>query len=170
MKRPFVMLTIGLLAVLAGYCGLYLVGSASHRDLLQAQSPELLWLKREFSLSDTELMRIANLHEGYRPHCNEMCQRIDQQRAKLKQTLASANDLTPELEQVLAETAQLRIECQRDMLRHFFAVSQIMSSEQGRRYLEWVLERTVVPVEPMSHVKRFAVAGPVGDGRNTNKD
>ena len=164
MKQPLVILTVGLLVAFAGYCGFYVVGSASHRDVLQSQSPELLWLKKEFNLSDTELKRIAKLHEVYRPHCKEMCRRIDEQNAKLKRQLESANGLTPEVEQFLAEAAQLRSECQRDMLRHFFAVSQIMSPEQGRRYLEWVLERTVVPAEPMSHAKRFAVAGPVGDG------
>lgn len=149
MKRPLVILAVGLLVALAGYCGFYLAGSAWHRDLLHSQSPELLWLKKEFNLSDTELTRIAKLHEAYRPHCKKLCRRIDEQNARLKRVLASANGLAPEVEQCLTEAAQLRSKCQRDMLQHFFEVSQTMPPEQGRRYLEWILERTVLAAAPM---------------------
>ena len=149
MKRVVLIFAVGLIVALAAYCGFYAMGTAAHRDLLQSQSPELFWLKKEFNLSDAELTRIAKLHEAYRPHCVEMCRRIDQQNAKLKRLLAATNTMTPEVEQFLAEAAQLRSECQRDMLRHFFAVSQTMPPEQGRRYLEWILERTVLAAAPM---------------------
>ena len=43
----------------AAFCGFYYWGTASHRDLLQGQTPELAWLKREFNLSDAEFARIT---------------------------------------------------------------------------------------------------------------
>ena len=149
MKRAALIGFLGLALAGAAYCAFYFIGSASQRDLMRNPVPELAWLKKEFNLSDAELTRIAKLHEAYRPHCVEMCRRIDQQNAKLKRLLAATNTMTPEVEQFLAEAAQLRSECQRDMLRHFFAVSQTMPPEQGRRYLEWILERTVLAAAPM---------------------
>ena len=34
---------------------------------------DLAWFRREFRLSDAELQRIRQLHEGYLPTCREMC-------------------------------------------------------------------------------------------------
>ena len=163
MKRPVILVAVGLLVALAGYGGFYF-GTAAHRGLLRSPSAELLWLKKEFDLTDAELSRIARLHEAYRPLCNEMCRRIDEQNAKLKRLLASANGVTPEVEQCLAEAAQLRGECHRDMLRHFFAVSQMMPPEQGERYLDWILPRTVLMPAPLLEArwKRIPVRHLVG--------
>ena len=142
MKLAIAILAAGLLLCVASFCGFYLVGTAPHRELLRDRSPELAWLKREFQLSDAEIVRITKLHESYQPRCREMCRRIDEQSTKLKSLLAATNVVTPEIEAVLAESARLRAECQRNMLRHFFEVSQTMPPEQGRRYIAWISERT----------------------------
>jgi len=74
-----------------------------------------------------------------------MCRRIDAKNGELKTLLSNTNTLTPEIETKLSETAQLRAQCQRSMLKHFFEVSRTMPPEQGRRYLEWVQEKTFMP-------------------------
>ncbi|MBI3878733.1 MAG: hypothetical protein HY301_01540 [Verrucomicrobia bacterium] len=61
--------------------------------------------------------------------------------------LAWLRRVTPEIEQAIAAAAKLRGECQRDMLQHFFEVSQTMPAAQGRRYLDWVQRRTFLTVE-----------------------
>lgn len=57
--------------------------------------------------------------------------------------------MTPEIEVTVAEAAKLRGECQRDMLQHFLEVSQTMPPEQGRRYLAWISERTLLRADGM---------------------
>ena len=158
MKSALAILIAGLIACAAAFCGFYLLGTASHREILQEQSPELAWLKKEFQLSDTELARLTTLHEAYQPHCKEMCRRIDEQTERLKQLLAGTNTMTPEIQATIAESARLRGECQRDMLRHFFEVSQTMPPEQGRRYLVWITERTFLPAHSMSMGEPSAAA------------
>ena len=74
-----------------------------------------------------------------------MCRQIDTQNAQLQKLLADTTNVTPEIDTALAETARLRSECQRMMLRHFFQVSQTMPSEQGRRYLSWVTRKAFLP-------------------------
>jgi hypothetical protein len=144
MKSAIVVLIAGVLLCAAAFCGFYYWGTASHRELLHEQTPELAWLKKEFNLSDTEMGRVTKLHDDYQPHCAEMCRRIDEQGARLKTLLTATNAMTPEIEAALAESSKLRADCQRDMLQHFFAVSQTMPPAQGKRYLEWISERTFI--------------------------
>ena len=150
MKRPVMILMIGLFAALAAYCGFYFVGTAPYRGVLQSETPELFWLKKEFNLSDAEFARISKLHEAYRPHCVERCRRIAEQDLKLRNLLSSATEIAPAIENVLTERAKLRAECESAMLRHFFEVSRTMPSDQGRRYLVWVKEKTFLPDHGMS--------------------
>jgi hypothetical protein len=145
MKSAIMVLVAGVLLCAVAFCGFYYWGTASHRGLLQQQAPELAWLKKEFNLSDAEFTRITKLHAAYQPRCMEMCRRIDEQGKTLKALLNSTNAMTPEIEAALAESTKLRAECQRNMLQHFFEVSRTMPPAQGRRYLEWISERTFMP-------------------------
>lgn len=142
MKRPALILLTGLILGLGAYFGCYFAGTASHRSLLQSESPELAWLKKEFNLGDAEFQRISELHAAYLPQCAEMCRKIDAKNAEFREMLAKTNVLTPEIEARLAEAGTLRVQCQKNMLRHFLEVSRSMPAEQGRRYLAWVQEKT----------------------------
>jgi hypothetical protein len=78
----------------------------------------------------------------------------------LKALLAQTNSLTPGIEKTLAEASQLRLECQKAMLRHFMEVSQTMPPPQGRRYLAWVEERTFLPDYGMRMERKSEVRSP----------
>ena len=145
MKKSIAILCAGLLVCVAAFCGFYYMGTASHRIMSEAGTPELVWLQKEFNLSDAELTRITRLHDAYQPDCKEMCRRIDEQGMRLKKLLSATNMMSPEIEAAFAESAKLRADCQRDMLQHFFEVSRTMPHAQGRRYLDWISERTFVP-------------------------
>ena len=145
MKSTIAVIFGGVLLCAVAFCGFYYWGTASHRGMMREQTPELAWLKKEFNLSDAEFTRLSKLHDAYQPHCREMCRRIDQQNTKLQTLLTNASTMTPEIETAVADMARLRGECQRDMLRHFFEVSQTMPPAQGRRYLDWISERTFMP-------------------------
>ncbi len=144
MKRSWFILVAGLFAALAAYFTFYFLSIANYQSLERSPEPELAWLKREFHLSDTEFARICQMHQAYLSGCMERCRRIDLKNEELKRLLAAANGMTPEIEKTLAEAAQLRAECQKKMLEHFYAVSRTMPPEQGKRYLAWVQEKTIL--------------------------
>ena len=141
MKKGLLILLAGLLLAVAGDAIVYRLGTRSARQLESSEQPELVWLQVEFHLSDAEFQRISSLHEAYLPQCAAMCQRIAAQTQALKSLLAATNQMTPEIEAAIAESARLRGECQRNMLRHFFEVSRTMPADAGKRYLAWVQER-----------------------------
>jgi hypothetical protein len=151
MKRGLVILALGLVVAILAFCCVYLMGTATPRALMQSAQPELAWLKHQFNLGDAEFNRIAELHAGYLPQCMERCRRIDELNDKLSTTLATATQVTPEIEKLLSERAQMRATCQSEMLKHFFEVSRTMPPEQGKRYLAWARDNTCLRELAMDH-------------------
>ncbi|MBM3837123.1 MAG: periplasmic heavy metal sensor [Verrucomicrobia bacterium] len=150
MIRSITVLAAGLVVGVGAYLGLYFAGTSSRREMLHSQTPELLWLKNEFNLSDAEFERVSRLHDGYLPQCTQMCARIAAKDAELKALLSQTNVLTAEIEAKLTEASQLRLECQKNMLKHFYEVSRTMKPDQGKRYLAWVQEKTFLPDHGMA--------------------
>ena len=121
---------------------------------------ELGWLRTEFHLSDAEMKRIRELHEGYLPQCAEMCAKIAAKKSELESALGSGTNLTGEAQAKLYEVAALRAQCQAQMLQHFITVSQAMPPEQGRRYLAEMKQLTLGTNEQME--SRMAGSGDTG--------
>ncbi len=151
MRRSLFILAAGVLGAAVAYFCVYLMGTAAPRALMQSDQPELAWLRQEFSLSDAEFSRISKLHAGYLPQCAERCLQIERLNQSLRSKLAESTQITDNIEKLLAERAQLRVTCQIEMLKHFFEVSQSMPTEQGGRYMEWVIEHTCLHEEGMNH-------------------
>ena len=145
MKRAVIILLSGLALAALAYAGVYRAGTASSCCLVESKTPELAWLKQEFHLSDAEFKRVSELHGQYLAGCAERCRSIDLKNQELARLLAATNTVTPEIEQALAAAAQLRADCQKEMLQHFYDVSRTMPPDQGKRYLEWVQSQTVTP-------------------------
>jgi hypothetical protein len=145
MKGTWLVLIGGLVIGLAAYGGFYYAGTAHCRQLARSPEPELAWLRDEFQLGEAEFERISEMHEAYLAGCAERCRHIDEKNAQLRELLTATNRVTPQIERVLAEAAQLRAQCQKQMLEHFYEVSRTMPAEQGKRYLAWIQARTVVP-------------------------
>jgi hypothetical protein len=151
MRRGILILALGLVGAALAYCCVYLVGTAMPRALMRSEQPELAWLQHEFNLGDAEFKRISELHAGYLPQCMARCRRIDQLNDTLSHALATTTQVTPDIERLLSERAQMRAVCQTEMLKHFFAVSRTMPPEQRKRYLAWVQENTCLREEGMDH-------------------
>ncbi len=149
MKKGALILLSGLLVCTAAFSGFYYVGTARSRALLNQPQPELAWLKAEFNLSDAEFARISTLHEAYLPECARRCARIAEENRQIEQLLAHDPSVTPELRKLLDERAATRAECEAEMLNHFVAVSRTMPPDQGRRYLEWAEQHTVLSGQAM---------------------
>lgn len=150
MRRGFFILLLGLVGAALSYCFVYHLGTTTPRALLSSAQPELAWLKQEFHLSDADFSRISELHAGYLPKCKERCRRIEELNGKLSKVLTEATRVTPEVEAILADRAQLRAVCQSEMLSHFFNVSRSMPPEQGQRYLAWAKEHTCLSEQPLT--------------------
>ena len=135
MRRSLLILIALLLAGVAIAGGSYVLARHICTHQLAGSGDDLAWLRREFQLSDTEMQRIRQLHEGYLPKCHENCARIATKKQELQAELDKAQGMTPEAQQKLTEVATLRAQCQANMLAHFYEVSRAMPQEQGRRYL-----------------------------------
>ncbi len=138
MRKSAAILLLGLVLSVAGFVGFYYLGTARCRAMMREPQPELAWLKTEFRLSDTEFARISKLHEAYLPKCRERCRSIAEVNAKLQQLLVQSTNVTPEIHALLTNRAQMRADCEAEMLEHFLEVSHTMPPEQGHRYLAWV--------------------------------
>jgi hypothetical protein len=137
-------LVAGLVVALAAYLGFYYGGTANSRKLQKAGAPELAWLKEEFHLNDADFTRVCQMHESYLAGCAERCRLIDEKNEQLRRLLAATNTVTPEIQKLLQEAAQLRAECQTRMLEEFYQVSRSMPPDQGKRYLAWVQGQTLL--------------------------
>jgi small-conductance mechanosensitive channel len=112
-------------------------------------SDDLSWLRDEFHLSDAEMTRVRELHEGYLPKCAEMCAKIAAKKNELEAIVGSDTNLTAEAQTKLKDVAELRAQCQAQMLQHFIAVSQAMPPAQGQRYLAEMKRLTLGNQEQM---------------------
>ena len=145
MKRVWFTIVGGLSLAVAAYACVYLAGTSAERSVRSSGEPTLVWLQREYQLSDAQFARVRQLHQEYQPKCMEMCRKIDEKNTQLQLLLAATNVITPEIEQKLSEAAQLRAECQTAMLEHFYEVARVMPIEQGKRYLAWMQQETMMP-------------------------
>jgi hypothetical protein len=163
MKKAGFILLGGLLLSTLAFAGFYYVGTASCRTIMSEPQPELAWLKKEFKLSDAEYARITKLHEAYLPQCAERCKRIAEQDRRLEQILSKTQAITPEIENLLAERAKTRADCEAEMLRHFLEVSRTMPPEEGRRYLQWVEQQTCLSGQAMEQRHKAGNSNSTGD-------
>jgi len=133
MNRSLVTL-LGVLALSAAiFAGSYF---ASQRACLMTRSTDdLSWLRDEFHLSDAEMARVRQLHEGYMPQCAKMCALLAAKKTEVQTALGNGTNITAEARNKLTELGELRAQCQAQMLQHFVAVSRAMPPEQGRHYL-----------------------------------
>ena len=145
MKRAWFIIIVGLIVAFAGYGYVYLACTGAQRSIEKKDGASLAWLQTEYHLTDVQLARVRELHDAYQPECMAMCRQIDAKNAELQKLLAATNVITPDIKQALAESAQLRVECEQAMLAHFYEVAQVMPPEQGRRYLAWVQSATMMP-------------------------
>jgi hypothetical protein len=142
-SRWFILL-LGLALGVVAYACLYFGATAQHRHMMRQPDAELVWLKNEFSLSDADCHRIVTVHNGYLPRCEEMCRRIATKNAELKTILAKSDNVTGDIQKKISEIADLKAQCQTQMLQHFFDVSRAMPPAQGQRYLQWIENKTLL--------------------------
>ncbi|MGA3283657.1 MAG: hypothetical protein ABSD57_04265 [Verrucomicrobiota bacterium] len=135
MSRSLVIVLGALALGAAVFAGSFFAGQRACVASMTRSADDLSWLRDEFHLSDAEMARIRQLHEGYLPQCAKMCALIATKKSELQAALADGTNITADAQKKLIELGEIRGQCQAQMLRHFIAVSQAMPPEQGRRYL-----------------------------------
>ncbi|MEY4387535.1 MAG: hypothetical protein RLY20_2818 [Verrucomicrobiota bacterium] len=135
MRKPAFILAIASLVALAVFGGAFYCAHYVCAQRGAKSTDDLDWLKMEFRLSDTELARIRELHDGYLPKCSDNCILIAAKKRELNQAIAASTNSPATLETLRGEVAALRKKCQSEMLAHFEDVSRAMPPEQGQRYL-----------------------------------
>jgi hypothetical protein len=143
MRRALLILLVTAAVSLAGYLVSYELATRPAKCMMEHPNAGMVWLKREYHLSDAQYARIAQMHGDYRPTCERMCRRIAEANAKVRALIDSNSTATPETEAALKEWALLQNECRVAMLRHVYAVSAEMPPEEGRRYIKMATGRIV---------------------------
>jgi len=75
----FLKVAILLVAIAAGLGAFWLctfLGTSDLRSVTADRDADLMWLQREFALTDVQFQRIQALHTAYASKCDLMCQRI----------------------------------------------------------------------------------------------
>ena len=135
-------LLIIVLALAAGLSAFWLTRShqqAERKEVLLDSMPELLWLRGELRLSDEQFAKASALHTAYRPQCAAMCRNIAAAQKRMESLARNARSLTPDLAAAISEHAQVRAECQQQMLGHLYQTARLFDDPQAARYLEKVL-------------------------------
>jgi hypothetical protein len=101
------------------------------------------WLQNEYHLNNEQIGRIQNLHQAYLTQCAAMCQTIDGKKQEVEAALNNSTNVNPVAAQKIEDLAACRAHCQSQMLQYFISVSQIMSPDQGHRYLAEMEKNTL---------------------------
>jgi len=162
MRRPLFIFLLLLAASVLLCATAYRVAGNCYARHLAGDTDDLAWLRLEFRLSDAELQRVRQLHDGYLPTCQEFCRRIAAEKRDLHQLLDAGTQTGPQVEEKLKNVAVLRAQCQAAMLAHFAEVSRIMPAEQGRRYLAEMHRLTLGSHEKVEERMSSDAHGPHG--------
>ena len=148
MHRSWLMLAAGVAGGILAFLVAYGVATRESRAILREPGAELIWLKKEFGLSETEFQRVSALHHAYAPTCAQLCRRIAEQNGKLQAAVLATNVVTEEIASLVRETGRVRDDCRAAMLKHLYEVAGQMPPEAGSRYLEVMLAATCILEEP----------------------
>jgi hypothetical protein len=147
----FVISSILLVAIATGLGAFWLCtffGTTDLRSVSSDRDADLVWLRREFDLTDGQFERIRALHTAYAAKCDLMCQRIMNANAALDAAISRNNQVTPEIQQAMGEVGRVQQDCQQSMLAHVYEVSAQMAPSSATRYLQMMKQRIVQPGLP----------------------
>jgi hypothetical protein len=148
-NRAFLAITAAALAAIAaGYAAFWLctfLGTAEMRSASSDPDAGLVWLRREFHLTDAQFQRIRALHAAYATRCDVMCQEIMNANAALDAAISRNQGVTAEVQQALAQVSRVQLNCRQSMLAHMYDVSAQMDPSSAERYLRMMKQKIIQP-------------------------
>ena len=147
----FVTVAILFAAIAAGFGAFWLCtffGTTDLRSVSADRDAGLVWLRREFHLTDAQFERIQALQTAYAGKCDLMCQQIMNANAALDAAISRNRQVTPEIQQAMDNAAQVQQECQQSMLAHIYEVSEQMDPSSAEQYLKMMKQKIIQPGLP----------------------
>ena len=112
------------------------------------------WLLAEFALGDQQARTVERIHSQYQMECALMCARIAETDEQLAKLICDAQQVTPEIQNAIIETDQLRSECRVKMLEHFYRIAAELPAKRRAEYLRMVLPVVLRPgTMAQSHIQ-----------------
>ncbi len=140
MKRILIVITVAMVAGICAFAWMRSQRIPHHESsVLLETMPELVWLRDELKLTDSQFSEVSKLHAAYLPECVEMCQRIADAHKRLDAAARGKNEVTPELRLAVGDHARIHAECQERMLSHLYETARVLDAKQAERYLEVML-------------------------------
>lgn len=138
-------------SIAAGFGAFWLCtffGTTDLRSVSSDRGAELVWLRREFHLTDEQFQRIQALDTAYAGKCDLMCQRIMKANAALAAAISRNRRVTPEIQEAMDAVARVQRECRQSMLAHVYEVSEQMNPSSAEQYLQMMKQRIIQPGLP----------------------
>ena len=143
MKRGAIVLCLAVfLGFLSFVVGYWWCGGRSHHLEMHTHR-ELAWLEHEFRLTPEQAARIAEIHHGFLPVCDDLCMKIAAASGKISDMIATNRMITPEIESAIQEAARIHLQSRMAVLEHIFEISREMSPEQSGRYLSMMMPQVL---------------------------
>ncbi len=152
MRKGAFALLLAVVASTLAYCLYFYCATHPVQAMLTQPDGEMEWLRREFKLTDAQFTKVKQLHEAYRPGCDEMCVRIAEANGEANALISRSKTMTPEIEAALKKCAARQNECRQALLAHVYAVSAEMQPSEARHYIGMMTARIVQPGLPHGSV------------------
>lgn len=146
-----VILSLALLACL--YCGVYRWITKDTARAIRSDNPELEWLRREYSLTDTQFSKIRAKHEAHDIVCRELCRDRIRGQKRLEAIISTQPEASEEVLEALAAWTVERDRCRKATLLHMYDVSSLMDEDSASRYRERISRYLIIPGK-MPHIDR----------------
>jgi hypothetical protein len=145
MKRPLLILFLGLLAGTAAHFAYYGYHRPGATDTLEGR---LAWMKTELRLTDAQFARIKELHRASHPRLQEMARQVALMQAEFAEFERSRRTADRvdfvEFARFVQNRRELNRECIDSTRQLVLASAEVMTPEQRERYI-----RLVATAEPL---------------------
>jgi len=139
MKKGLFILILALAAGAAAFVVARSHRQAAHNEILLDSMPELTWLRTELKLTVAQFRQASELHNAYRPVCEQMCRNITEAHTELGNLAQTGRGMNPELTAAIQHHARVHAECQEKMLEHLYQTAALLDDKQAARYLETMI-------------------------------
>ncbi|MDF1754521.1 MAG: periplasmic heavy metal sensor [Verrucomicrobiales bacterium] len=126
------------------YCVIHRSITVEARAALLSDCPELIWLKREYSLSADQFEKIQALHNRHDVECKELCRALSATQKGLQAVIITEPLGSASVQSALASWRDQQAVSQDSILKHMMDVSREMDPEQGKRYRENVFRSLIL--------------------------
>jgi hypothetical protein len=142
------------LMVLATAIGIGFLATVAAYVWRSNASSSASWLLAEFALDGQQAGTVERIHNQYQTECALMCARIAKSDEQLAKLICDAQQVTPEIQNAIIETDQLRSECRVKMLAHFYRIAAELPAKRRAEYLRMILPVVLRPgMMAQSHIE-----------------